>query len=71
MPAPAFARLESIVALDGVKRATFRVGDRSIALVEGDQLGARTVVAIANHDVMLAGSGVQRRVRLGAETPLE
>src|SRR6185436_4575952 len=24
MPAPAFARLESIIALDGVKRATFR-----------------------------------------------
>jgi transcriptional regulator with XRE-family HTH domain len=71
MPAPELARLESIVALDGVKRATFRVGDRSIALVEGDQLGGRTVVAIANRDVMLAGGGVQRRVRLGSETPLE
>jgi len=71
MPAPSFARLESIVALDGVKRATFRVGDRSIALVEGDQIGGRTVVAIANHDVMLAGGGVQRRVRLGSETPIE
>jgi transcriptional regulator with XRE-family HTH domain len=71
MPAPAFARLESIVVLDGVKRATFRVGDRSIALVEGDQLGGRTVVAIANRDVELAGGGVQRRVRLGSETPLQ
>jgi hypothetical protein len=71
MPAPMLARLESIVALDGVRRASFRVGDRSIALVEGDEIGGRAVVAIANDEVTLAGGGTQRRVRLGFETPLE
>lgn len=71
MPAPSLARLESIVALDGTRRATFRVGDRSIALVEGDALGTRAVGEILNDEVMLVGSGAPRRVRLGSETPLE
>ncbi len=71
MPSPYSARLESIVALDGTRRATFRVGDRSIALVEGDQLGGRTVALIGNDEVTLVGGGVAARVRLGFETPLE
>ena len=73
-PAPAalLARLESIVSLDGVRRASFRVGDRTIALVEGDQLGARAVAKIANEDVTLVGGdGGARRIQLGFETPLD
>jgi hypothetical protein len=66
------ARLESIVSLDGVRRASFRVGDRTIALVEGDQLGARAVAKIANEDVTLVGGdGGSRRIPLGFETPLD
>jgi len=68
---PSFARLESIVALDGIRRATFRVGDRSIALVEGDEIGGRAIAMIANDEVALVGSGVAERVRLGAQTPLD
>jgi transcriptional regulator with XRE-family HTH domain len=74
VPAPValLARLESIVALDGVRRASFRVGDRSIALVEGDQLGARAIAKIANEDVTLVGGGDgPQRVPLGFETPVE
>jgi transcriptional regulator with XRE-family HTH domain len=71
LPPPAFARLESIVALDGVRRATFRVGDRSIALVEGDALGGRTVATIGNRDVTLVGEGAPKRVRLGFDAPLD
>lgn len=70
MPPPEHARLESIVALDGTRRATFRVGDRSIALVEGDELGGRTVALIGNDEVALVGGGVATRVRLGFDTPI-
>jgi DNA-binding transcriptional regulator YiaG len=73
-PAPValLARLESIVSLDGIRRASFRVGDRSIALVEGDQLGAHAVAKIANEDVTLVGGADgPHRVPLGFETPLE
>jgi transcriptional regulator with XRE-family HTH domain len=71
MPPPSYARLESIVSLDGVRRATFRMGDRSIALVEGDAIGGRAVGEIANSEVMLVGEGAPKRVRLGAEIPVE
>lgn len=71
MPPPSYARLESIVALDGIRRATFRMGDRSIALVEGDAIGRRAVGEIANSEVMLVGVGAPKRVRLGAEIPVE
>lgn len=71
MPGPSLARLESIVALDGTRRASFRVGDRSIALVEGDAIGGRAVAEIANDEVMLVGGGSPRRVRLGSEIPLD
>ncbi len=64
------ARLESIVSLDGIRRATFRVGDRSIALVEGDEIGGRAIAMIANDEVAVVGSGVAERVRLGAEMRL-
>jgi transcriptional regulator with XRE-family HTH domain len=71
-PAALLARLESIVSLDGIRRASFRVGDRTIALVEGDQLGASAVAKIANEDVTLVGGdGGSRRVPLGFETPVE
>jgi transcriptional regulator with XRE-family HTH domain len=69
-PALRLARLESIIALDGIRRASFRVGDRSITLVEGDQLGARAIALIGNDEVTLVGSGEAMRVRLGFETPL-
>jgi transcriptional regulator with XRE-family HTH domain len=68
---PTLARLESIVALDGVRRATFRVGDRSIALVEGDEIGGRAIALIANDEVALVRGGVAERVRLGSETPID
>ena len=68
---PPVARLESIVALDGVRRASFRVGDRSIALVEGDTIGASAVARIANDEVTLVGNGAPRRIALGSDTPLE
>jgi hypothetical protein len=71
MPAPSMARLESIVALDGVRRASFRVGDRSISLVEGDEIGGRSVALIGNNEVTLVGGGVAARVRLGFDAPLE
>lgn len=71
MPPPAYARLESIVSLDGIRRATFRMGDRSIALVEGDAIGGRAVGEIANSEVTLVGEGAPKRVRLGAEIPVE
>ena len=71
MPPPSYARLESIVSLDGVRRATFRMGDRSIALVEGDAIGGRAVGQIANSEVTLVGEGAPKRVRLGAEIPVE
>ena len=67
---PAVARLESIVSLDGVRRATFRVGDRSIALVEGDDFGGRTIAMIGNDEVALVGGGVAERVRLGSDTAI-
>ena len=70
-PVAAHARLESIVALDGTRRATFRVGDRSITLVEGDALGGRTLSLIGNDEVALIADGVATRVRLGFETPLD
>jgi transcriptional regulator with XRE-family HTH domain len=71
VPATSLARLESIVALDGIRRAGFHVGDRSISLVEGDEIGGRAIAAIGNDEVTLVGGGAQRRVRLGSETPLE
>ena len=71
MPASSMARLESIVALDGVRRASFRVGDRSISLVEGDEIGGRSVALIGNDEVTLVGGGVAARVRLGFDAPLE
>jgi hypothetical protein len=71
MPPPSFARLESIVALDGTRRATFRVGDRAIALVEGDAIAGREVALIENQAVTLVRDGVAKRVRLGVETPLD
>lgn len=71
MPPPSYARLESIVSLDGIRRATFRMGDRSIALVEGDAIGGRAVGEIANSEVTLVGQGAPKRVRLGAEIPVE
>lgn len=71
MPPPSYARLESIVSLDGIRRATFRMGDRSIALVEGDAIGRRAVGEIANSEVMLVGEGAPKRVRLGAEIPVD
>lgn len=71
MPAPMRARLEGIVALDGARRATFRVGDRSVALSEGDEIGGRAVALIADDEVTLVGGGVASRVRLGFETPLD
>jgi hypothetical protein len=72
VPSVLLARLESIVSLDGIRRASFRVGDRSIALVEGDQLGGRAVAEIADEDVTLVGGDDgPRRVRLGFETPVE
>lgn len=71
MPPPSYARLESIVSLDGVRRATFRMGDRSIALVEGDAIGGRAVGEIANSEVTLVGEGAPKRVRLGAEIPVD
>ncbi len=70
-PAVQLARLESIVALDGIRRASFRVGDRSITLVEGDQLGAQAIAEIANDEVRLVNGGISTRVRLGFETPVE
>jgi transcriptional regulator with XRE-family HTH domain len=69
--AASVARLESIVSLDGVRRATFRVGDRSLALVEGDQIGGRSIARIADEDVTLVGGGTPHRVRLGFDAPLE
>jgi transcriptional regulator with XRE-family HTH domain len=71
MPAPSTARLESIVALGGVRRASFRVGDRSISLVEGDEIGGRSVALIGNDEVTLVGGGVAARVRLGFDTAIE
>jgi transcriptional regulator with XRE-family HTH domain len=71
MPPPSYARLESIVSLDGIRRATFRMGDRSIALVEGDAIGGRAVGEIANSEVTLVGEGAPKRVRLGAEIPVD
>lgn len=71
MPPTSRARLESIVALDGTRRATFRVGDRSITLVEGDDLGGRTLTLIGNDEVALVGGGVATRVRLGFDAPLD
>ncbi len=71
LPPPTMARLESIVALDGTRRASFRVGDRSIALVEGDTIGAHAVGEIANDTVTLTGGKAARKVRLGADAPIE
>ncbi len=71
MPAPMRARLEAIVALDGARRATFRVGDRSVALAEGDEIGGRAVALIGDEEVTLVGGGIASRVRLGFEAPLE
>ncbi|MCC6765924.1 MAG: helix-turn-helix transcriptional regulator [Deltaproteobacteria bacterium] len=71
MPAPMHARLEAIVALDGTRRATFRVGDRSLALAEGDEIGGRAVALIGDDEVTLVGGGIASRVQLGFDAPLE
>jgi len=71
MPAPATARLEGITAIRGVRRASFRVGDRTIALGEGDEIGGRAIAVIGDDQVALVGGGVAARVRLGFETPLQ
>jgi DNA-binding transcriptional regulator YiaG len=53
------------------ERGTAKPSRLAFKLVEGDQIGGRDVVAIANDEVTLAGGGAQRRVRLGFDTPLE
>jgi transcriptional regulator with XRE-family HTH domain len=66
--APQVARLESILAVNGTGRATFRTGSDTVTVIIGDELGTLRVAAIGGDGVTLVdAAGGARRVRLGQQ----
>ena len=62
------ARLESIVALGGNGRATFRTANDAVTVTEGEWLGSRQVAHIESDAVNLIDhDGVRSRVHVGQQ----
>jgi len=63
------ARLESVLAIGAMVRATFRTDNDTVTVVPGEWIGGRLVVAIAADGVTLADrAGARHRVSVGQRT---
>ncbi len=66
------ARLESVLAIGAMARATFRSDNDSVTVVPGEWIGGRLVVAIDADGVTLADRvGARHRVGVGQRTPFD
>jgi DNA-binding XRE family transcriptional regulator len=66
------ARLESVLAIGAMARATFRSDNDSVTVVPGEWIGGRLVVAIDADGVTLADrAGARHRVGVGQRTPFD
>jgi hypothetical protein len=67
--APPTARLESVLAIGAMIRATFRTDNDTVTVVPGEWIGGRLVVAIAADSVTLADrTGARHRIAVGQRT---
>jgi transcriptional regulator with XRE-family HTH domain len=70
--ARASARLESVMAIGGAGRATFRTANDAVTVVTGEWLGGQRVAAITADDVTLVDrAGTSHRVQVGQHTPFD
>lgn len=68
----ATARLESVMAVGGVGRATFRTANDAVTVVSGDALGVLRVDSITTDAVTLVDRhGDRRRVQVGQHTSFD
>ena len=66
------ARLESVLAIGAMARATFRSDNDSVTVAPGEWIGGRLVVAIDADGVTLADRvGARHRVGVGQRTPFD
>lgn len=71
-PAPRFARLEGVMVLGDDRRATFRLDDERVTVVEGESIGGRRANRIDADGVELVdASGTVHALRLGGDLPLD
>ncbi len=71
-PAVPLARLDAIVVIGQIRRATFRVDEESVTVDQGGRLGPERVAAIGTDRVKLVSdAGGSRVVQLGDEAALD
>jgi transcriptional regulator with XRE-family HTH domain len=69
---PTAARLESVMAIGGAGRATFRTANDTVTVILGEWLGGQRVVAIDSNAVTLVDrAGEHHRVQVGQHAPFD
>jgi transcriptional regulator with XRE-family HTH domain len=69
---PVTARLESVIAIGGAARATFRTANDAVTVTGGEWLGSRQIADIESDGVTLVDrAGVRHRVHIGQRITLE